>query len=157
MKTLHDCIAVYEEQQTERAEEAKAEEVKKRIEQGEQTLEAFLKMGLQPQRVEGTKAVFEFEGKEIVLLVNKWKYGNFGFYRVLDDVCPACEWHFVTDEYELRPENIGWAISDPQMRFHDCQNWNVVKSSFEPKTKTSREVFMDALDAYIHTFVQEPI
>jgi hypothetical protein len=148
MKTLSDCVKEYEQASALRQAEQEIAEVKRRQAVEESTWKAFAELGLEPTRVNWQDAYFEYEGIEVHLVLAAWRYAQVAFYRVLEK-CPNCENNLMTDESSLSLENIGWALSNPEKRYHDCEFVGHVESTNLDYEPTAREKFMDALDEYL--------
>lgn len=147
MATLKDAIALYGENQAKRLNEQEAEQAKKIAETESEVKKAFEEIGLTPDRVAGQSAFFQFEDKEVQFVVVQWKYRNSAFYRVLGE-CSRCHNNTFTDEFSLTLENVGWMLSEPQKRYHECwiEDAGVQLKAVE---KTRAERLVDLIDDLI--------
>jgi len=149
--SLQDCINEYAEQTRVREEETQREEAEEFAKREELTKEAFAKIGLTSFAVQGSFAFFNMDGLMVTFVVGKWKYGAYGVYRILDEVCGQCGKNFVTAEYDLSAKGIGGLLVNPQKRYHDCPNWISSTVALPVVQKSTREQLMDALDAYLES------
>lgn len=154
MATLNDAIKLYGEKQAQRLNEQEAEQARAISEKQNFTKEAFEIIGLIPDRITGQSAFFQFEDKEVQLIVVQWKYRNAGFYRVMGE-CSVCHNNTFSDELELTLENIGWMLCEPQKRYHECWVQNagaelkvVEKSRADRLVDLINELISDRMDQY---------
>lgn len=147
--TLQDCINAYSQNNLARLEKQKEEEQEQNRIIEENTRAAFESIGLEPYGICGSYAYFNMDGLKVTLVARKWKYGQHGFFRVLDETCGSCGQHYATDEMSLDMDNIGLALVSPQKRYHDCPNWDLQSIDLPVVHKSAREQLIDALDAYL--------
>jgi 8-oxo-dGTP pyrophosphatase MutT (NUDIX family) len=146
---INECVESYEIEASKRRAEMEADEIEKCAQEEAATREAFEEIGLTPVRVEGRSAFFEYEGEEIHFVFVNWRYGFKAFYRIIGQ-CPDCEGALVSGQFEINEENIGRAVSAPDVQYHSCDIYRAAKP-VETVEKSARDLFMDALDQYLRS------
>jgi hypothetical protein len=149
---IKNCVDAFERHVSKEVARLEADKKAAEAQCEAKTLVVFQEFGLEPKRVCGRSAFFDYDGNEIELVYVEWRYGANAFYRVLGK-CKECEGLLATDEYDLTQENIGSVIRNPQARYHDCPNWNATSTKLPVEHKSVRERLMDILDEYLRTAI----